>query len=1068
MKKVKLFLTALVMAAATFLASAQPRVSGVVTDRNGEPVAGVSVVVDGTTIGVVTDANGAYTISANPGQTLSFLFYGMKSQKQEVSGSTLNVVMEDDLMLLDEAVVTAMGITRSEKSIGYAATTVKNEDIVANHATNVTTALAGKVAGLQVSSTTTDPGAGTNVIIRGYSSINSSNQPLYVIDNIIVGGMGSLATEDIVSMTVLKGAAATALYGSRAANGVIVITTKQGSRGMEKNFTISYSGGVEARQIANLPIYQNRWGQGWNGRQTYIENGSWGPVMDGSLQPYGPIWNGYQLYHEYSPVENNMRDFFDLGWSHKHNVALDGISDDGKMTYYLSYSNANDNGIIPGDKDTYKRNTIAFRSAYAPLKWFKLSSQVNFATSTTNSISMFQGTSFIDGLNEFPRDVSLVDLKNLPEAFNSPEAYFTPYGITSPYWAIENRFNETNQKQIFGKVQADIMPIDHLTLTYRYGFNYSDYDQKYGEPQIALDDALIYDNKGYAPATLNAAGYIYAYYYRGYETNHDFLANYNNKFVNDRLEINAIAGLNINERLGTAITGQTDDLAVYTGFYNLSNGASKTTISDAQNLRRLIGLYGDVTFGWDDSIFLELTARNDWSSTLPISNNHYFYPGATLSWIFTNYLPKNNVLSFGKLRASYGRTGSDAPIYSTNATYSQASFAGIYGSGIAKFPMNGINAFRRGTSIPATELRPEMTTEFEVGANLRFFEGRIGLDAAYYNRLTNDQIFSISLDPATGYTGMVYNAGDVRNRGIELLFDFVPVQTRDFRWDVSINWAKNWSRVMRLPEEVSDGRLLIDAFSTSATKDRVNFYIEEGKPYGTYWTYTPQRVTDENSEYYGALIVDEYGQAVLSDELEYSGYDANYKWTGGLSTSLTYKNFSLSATLDARYGGKMFSRTKDIMQFTGNGIITSYNDRNPFVIPNSVYAEYDEETGAATYYENTTPIYLLNDDYGVGTSLQDYWGWGGEEGRLFYLVDRTFVKLRNVSLTYNLPKKWIGPFQGVGISAYVNNALTWTPATNYYIDPEHTNQGTDRDGLFGETYVNPSCRIWGVNLNVKF
>lgn len=315
---------------------------------------------------------------------------------------------------------------------------------------------------------------------------------------------------------------------------------------------------------------------------------------------------------------------------------------------------------------------------------------------------------------------------------------------------------------------------------------------------------------------------------------------------------------------------------------------------------------------------------------------------------------------------------------------------------------------------------------------------------------------------------MVYNAGDVRNRGIELLFDFVPVQTRDFRWDVSINWAKNWSRVMRLPEEVSDGRLLIDAFSTSATKDRVNFYIEEGKPYGTYWTYTPQRVTDENSEYYGALIVDEYGQAVLSDELEYSGYDANYKWTGGLSTSLTYKNFSLSATLDARYGGKMFSRTKDIMQFTGNGILTSYNDRNPFVIPNSVYAEYDEETGAATYYENTTPIYLLNDDYGVGTSLQDYWGWGGEEGRLFYLVDRTFVKLRNVSLTYNLPKKWIGPFQGVGISAYVNNALTWTPATNYYIDPEHTNQGTDRDGLFGETYVNPSCRIWGVNLNVKF
>lgn len=1054
MKKVKLFLTALVIAATTFVASAQNQVSGVVTDRNGEPVVGASVVVDGTTIGVITGSNGAYTISAKPGQTLSFLFYGMKPLKQEVTGATMNVVMEDDLMLLDEAVVTAMGITRSEKSIGYAATTVKNEDIATQHATNVTNALAGKVAGLQVSSTTTDPGAGTNVIVRGYSSINSTNQPLYVVDNIIVGGMGSLSSEDIVSMTVLKGAAATALYGSRAANGVIVITTKQGSRGLEKNFTISYSGGVEARQLSTLPIYQNSFGQGWNGNQTWIENGSWGPKLDGSIQPYGPIWNGYQLYHEYTAKPNNIRDFFDIGWSHKHNVALDGVSDDGKMTYYLSFNNANDNGIIPGNKDTYKRNGFAFRGSYAPVKWLRVSSQVNFSTSKTQAVAMDQGAFFIDGLNEMARDVSLVDLKNLPIAFNSPEAYFTPYGITSPYWAIENRDNIVDQKQIFGKVQADIMPLEHVTLTYRYTFNYSDYDQKYGEPQIALDDALIYDDKGYAPSKMNQSGYIYAYYYRGYESNHDVLAQYNNSFIDERFTVSAIAGLNINERYGTGITGQTDDLAVYSGFLNLSNGATKTTLSDSKSLRRLLGVYGDITLGWDDSIFLELTARNDWSSTLPLAHNHYFYPGATLSWIFTNYLPKNNILSFGKVRAAYGKTGSDAGVYYTNPTYAQASYGGIYGTGIAKFPMNGSNAFRRGTSIPATELRPEMTTEFEVGANLRFFEGRIGVDAAYYNRVTTDQIFAIDLDPATGYTSIVYNAGTVRNRGVELLFDFVPVQTRNFRWDVSVNWAKNFSKVLDLPDEVSDGQLLVSSFSTSAEKDRVNFYIEEGKPYGTYWTYTPQRTED------GKLIVDEYGKALLSDNLEYSGYDANYKWTGGLSTSLTYKNISLSASLDARWGGKMFSRTKDLMQFTGNGIVTAYNDRRPFVIPNSVI--YDEASGE--YVENTTPIQLGD------SSLQDnYWGWGADEGRVFYLVDRTFVKLRNVSLTYNLPKKWIGPFQGIGISAYVNNALTWTPASNVYIDPEHTNLGTDSaDALFGETYVNPACRIWGLNLNVKF
>ena len=1053
MKKAKLFLTAVAMVCATLFASAQAqRVSGVVTDRSGEPLAGVSVVVDGTTTGVVTGADGVYSISAKTGQTLSFYYYGMISQKKEVTGSQMNVVMDEDTMLLDEVVVTAMGISRSEKSIGYAATTVKNDEIIGQHATNVTNALAGKVAGMQVSSTNTDPGAGVSVIIRGFSSINSSNQPLYVVDNIIVGGMGSLASEDIESMTVLKGAAATALYGSRAANGVVVITTKQGSRAADKNFTLSYSGGVEARQIASFPMFQNTYGQGWNGTQTFIENGSWGPKLDGSMQPYGPIWNGYQLYHQYSAVEDNVKDFFELGWSQKHNVALDGASEDQKLTYYLSFSNANDNGIIPGDKDTYTRNTVAMRNSFAPTSWMKISSQVNFSTSKTNTISQFQGTSLIDGLYELPRDVSLVDLKGLPTAFNSPEAYMTPYGITSPYWAIENRYNQTNQKQIFGKLQADVKPFEHLTLTYRYSFNYSDYDQKYGEPQIALDDALIYDNKGYAPSTLNADGYVYAYYYRGYETNHDALASYENTFANGRLNVSAVAGLNVNERFGTSLTGQTDGLAVYSGFWNLSNGASKTTISDSQSKRRLIGLYGDITLGWDDTIFLELSARNDWSSTLPVDKNHYFYPGATFSYIFTNHLPKNDFLSFGKIRAAYGKTGSDAGVYNTNPTYAQAAYAGVYGSGIAAFPMNSINAFRRGNSIPNQNLRPEMTTEFEVGANLRFLNGRIGLDAAYYNRLTSDQIFSISIDPATGYTGMVYNAGDVRNSGVELLLDLVPVQTRDFRWDVSINWAKNNSLVVDLPEEVSDGKLLIDAFSTSAANDRVNFYIEKGKPYGTYWTYLPQY-------HDGKLIVDSKGQVLYKDQLEDTGYDANYKWTGGLQTSLTYKNLTLSASLDARYGGKMFSRTKNIMEFTGNSIITEYNDRRPFVIPNSVY--YDEAT--ESYVENTTPIYLSD------SSLQNYFDdSGAAEGRLFYLVDRSFVKLRNVSLSYNLPKKWIGPLQGVSLSAYVNNALTWTAKDNYYVDPELTNQGTDRDGLFGETYVNPACRIWGFNVVVKF
>ena len=1057
MKKAKLFMACLLVVVSTTLFAQGQKVKGVITDQNGEPLAGVSVVVEGTTIGVITGADGSYSISAKDGQVLNFYLYGTKSQKKTVKGQTLNITMEEDVLALDEAVVTALGITRSEKSLGYAATTVKNEEIAAHHATNVTNALAGKVAGLQISATTTDPGASSNVIIRGYSSINGSNQPLYGVDGIVVGGMGNLSSEDIESLTVLKGAAATALYGSRAANGVIVITTKQGKRSADRMFSIEYSGGIESRQVSLLPVFQNDFGQGWNGTQTFIENGSWGPKFDGSQQVYGPIWNGQQLIHEYSAKPTNIKDFFENGVNQKHSISLNGATDDQRATYYLSYSVADDNGIMPGDKDTYTRNSIAYRGSYVATDWLKISNQINFTTSKTNSIGMFQGTSVIDGLYEFPRDISLVDLQNLPAAFNSPEAYLTPYGITSPYWAIENRYRQTNSKNIFGKIQADVKPTKDLTFTYRYSFNYGDYDYKAGEPQIALDDALIWDDMGYAPSNLNEDGFVYAEYYRNYETNHDFLANYNKDFLGGKFNVNAIAGLNVNERFATQLVGETDGLTIYSGFWNLSNGSSKTTISDSQSKRRLVGLFGDVTLSYDETLFLELTARNDWSSTLPIDNNHYFYPGATLSWLFTNYLPKNSALSFGKLRLAYGRTGNDAGAYNTYATFTQASFAGTYASGIVAFPLNGLNAFRRGYSIASPELKPEMTTESEIGLNLQFFNGRFGIDAAYYNRLTSDQIFPISIEPATGYSSMVANAGDVRNSGIELLFDFVPIQTKNLRWDLSVNFAKNNSLVVDLPAELGE-KFEIDRFSTSGTKDVVVLYAEKGKPFGTYWTYVPTYVEDEESPYYGNIIVDGNGFPVLSDDLVDSGYNVNYDWTGGLTSSLTYKNLSISASLDVRKGGKMFSRSKNLMEFTGNGLITTYNDRQPFVIPNSAVAN-----GDGTYSENTVPIYLANSSY------QDYFDdYGAGEGKLFYFIDRSFVKLRNVSVTYNLPKKKIGPFQGISVSAFVNNALVWTAKDNYYIDPESTNEGTDTSGLIGETYVNPSCRIWGLNLNVKF
>ena len=1048
-------------------------VSGVVTsEEDGETVVGASVLVEGTSLGAVTDIDGKFTIANVPSsaKNLRVSFVGMQSQVVPIRRGLMRIVLKPDAEVLDEVVVTAMGISRAEKTLGYSAATVKSDEIVSARTTNIANALSGKVAGVQVNSTSSDPGAVSNIVIRGFSSINGDNQPLYVVDgiplqssmfsgsgkNLPTGGIANVASEDIESMTVLKGAAATALYGSRAANGVILITTKSGKKGDGRNFSISYSGSIQARQVSLLPELQNEFGQGWNGGQTFIENGSWGPALDGSMQVYGPIWNHQQLIHEYSAKKDNLKDFFDLGWSQNHSISLSGVSNDTKMNYYLSYSYANDDGIMPKDNDTYERNTLAFRSSYDAADWLKISSSVNFARSNIDAVGTYQGTSVIDGLYEMARDVSIVDMKDTSVAFYNPEAYYTPYGITNPYWALENNYHHTSSKQIYGKLQLDIKPIKELTLSYRMGFDYTDYDVKIGSPQIDLDDALINEDYGVPPSHMNQSGYVYAAYGRRHELNHDFLANYTNKFLNDKLDISVNAGVNMNERGTTGMTGQTDDLTFFSNFWDLSNGATKTTLSESQSKRRLVGMFGDITVGWDDMIYLNMTARNDWSSTLPIGKNSFFYPGATLSWIFTRLIPENKVLTFGKLRLAYGKTGNDAAPYRTGATYIQGVANGYYASGIATFPMNGVNAFQSSASKGSPTLKPEMTSEFEIGANLQFFNGRLGIDASYYTRTTNDQIFTLPVDPSTGYSSMVTNFGKVRNNGFEIVLNTVPVRTRDFRWDLDFNFAKNDNKVVTLPESLEGGKVSI--YNFSAGNDAVYMYAEEGKAMGQFYTYLPKYTAD------GQPIVDANGQPILGTKVEDTGKNMNNDWTGGVNTALTYKDFTLSAALDVRSGGYMFSRTKNLMQFTGNGTVTLYNGRRPFIIPNSVV-----DRGDGTYVENTTPIYPHNSSYQNYFNNYGY-GSGGEA----YLVDRSYVKLRNISLTWNVPKRWVRSMSlnNIALTVFCNNVFTWTASDNYFIDPEATTVSQagygDLATQFGELYANPSCRIFGCNLSIKF
>lgn len=1060
----------------TLAAQAKNIKGKVVSAADKEPLVGATVQAVGSSQGTATDLNGEFSVTVADNVKQLMVSYVGYNSKLVAATSEVNVELTESGNSLDEVVVTAMGITRKQKSLGYAAQQIKADEIVSAHTGDAMNALSGKVAGLQVQNTSSDPGSANSVVIRGFSSINGNNQPLYVVDGVplqsttltsdddqlggghalAAGGISNIAPQDIESMTVLKGAAATALYGSRAANGVIVITTKSGKHGENKNFTVEYNGSVQSRQVSYLPEMQNKWGQGWDGKQTFIENGSWGPAFDGSTQVYGPVWNHQQLIHKYEAVKNNVREFFQTGFTQNHSVAFSGASVDQQVNYYLSYNYMGDDGIIPTKADSYTRNTLDFRGGFKATDWLNITSSISYAKSKTDMVASYQGTSVIDGVLELPRDISLLDKRDLSSPFNTPEAYFTPYGITYPYWALANNYNHLDSKQMRGKVQADVNPIKDLTMTYRFGFDYIDLDQKVGIPQIALDDALINNDYGYAPSSMNQDGYVNNMYRRSYELNHDFLADYSRNFIDDKLSLAAIAGVNINERYATAMVGQADKLTFETGFWDLSNGSSWTSLSESQSKRRQVAAFADLTLGWDDMLYLNVTGRNEWSSTLPISANSYFYPGATLSWIFTKLLPKNDVFTFGKARIAYGKTGNDASPYLTSPRFVQGYANGLYVGSIISFPFNSVNAFQSAATAGSNSLKPEMTTEFEAGLNLQFFNGRLGVDATFYNRNTKDQIFTLPVDPSTGYSYVVTNFGNVRNRGFELLVNTTPVQTRNFRWDLGFNFAVNRNKVVSMPESLEGGKVTI--YNFSAGNDAVYMYAEEGRPMGTYYTYLPQFYTDAAGVKHP--VVDSAGMPVLSSEVKDTGKTMNHKWTGGVTTSFSAYGVTLAAALDVRYGGSMFSRTKNLMQFTGNGIVTSYNDRRPFIIPNSVVENTD-----GTFSENTTPIYVSDDSYQM--FFNDYgWGHGGEA----YLVDRSFVKLRSLSLTWDLPKNWVraAKLSNVAISAFGNNLFTWTARDNYYVDPESTTTGTDLEGNFGELYTNPSCRVFGVSLNIKY
>ena len=1038
-------------------ALAQTKVTGtVLSQEDGQPIIGAAVKVDGTSIGMLTDVNGKFSLTLPEGKkSLTVSYLGFES-KTVTAKNGMRVFLKTDATALEEVVVTAMGIKRSAKALGYSATSLDGEEIAEVRTNDIMSGLAGKVAGVQISTTSSDPGASNSVIIRGVSSLNGSNQPLYVIDGVPMtnssvyssdglnngydfgNGANAVNPDDVENMTILKGAAATALYGSRAANGVILITTKSGKK--QAGVGVEYNGGIQWESVLRLPQSQNDFGMGWYGNKTDDENGSWGPKFDGSMLRYGSIYDYSQKMKSYVAIKDNMKDFFDTGMRYNNSVSFSNATD--ATTYYVSLSQIHDDGIIPTSADSYTKYTFSANGSQK-VKNVTISTALNYAYQKNSFVSTGQGgSSMYNAIMQTPRDISIAEMKDLSDPFNTPGYYYTPYGITNPYWILNNYENKQESERFYGKLQLDYEFLKYFKATYRFGLDTQTRHHNQGEPNL---ESMFKDTYNADASTIaGATGAVTQQTTRQREINQDFFVTFDMP-VSD-FNINAVAGFNGNERSSSYLYGHVENLTIPT-FFDLSNSSERPEVAQYSQKRRLYGIYGQAELAWKNMAYLTLTARNDWSSTLPKENRSFFYPGVTASFLFSELLKDDlkKIINFGKVRAAWGKTGNDANVYMTQSVYAQAaSSSSGWASSAFPFSKTGTNAYTAGNTLGSLNLSPEMTTEFELGLNMGFLQNRIVVDFSYYDRKSDKQIFSLNMDPASGYTAMNTNLGKIGNKGIEALITLVPVRTNDFEWAITWNYTKNKNKVISLPEELG-GEVNIYGFSGGT-----GLYAIEGEEMGIFKCYR----TKTDGE--GHIVVNSKGIPLQTDDIEKVG-SMNYKYQMGIGNTFRYKGVSLSIDFDIRKGGLLFSRTADISYFTGNAIQTAYNDRNPFIVPNSVVSD-----GNGGYVENTTPL--------DPTQIYNFWNNGGFLSDESFLVDKSYVKLRSVVLSWELPKKWLSgtPLQGVKVSFFGNNLFLWTPSSNTFIDPELTSFGNDLSGNFGEYSANPSSRKFGFNVNVKF
>lgn len=972
--------------------------------------------------------------------------------------------------------MTANSISRDKRSLGYSAPTLNNTELTSGGSPSAISSLAGKVAGVNVTSTSNTPGSSARVVLRGGSSISGSNQALIVVDGVpidnssVIGGASvlssvdfgnrgnDLAADDIESVTVLKGPAAAALYGSRASNGALIITTKKGSK---EKATITFTTSNTFSNVVKLPDLQNEYGQGYydvvapDGKSaTFVtdlkENGSWGAPFTGVVQGWGQQIDGVRLTKPYSALPNNVRDFFDTGFATDNSVSISG---GGKSTtFYLGINALSSDGVFPTNKDKYNKYGVRFNGTADLADKLTAGISFNYNRIDANQVGGGQGAaSVFNNVLQTARDIDLPalrDLNNKYYGYGYTDAAGIPhpnsygyYGTytQNPYWVLENFANYDDVSRVTGNFNLNYKPLKWLDIQERVGIDtYSDrrrtISPKYSF--VDIDQTAEYAGNN----TRTNVGAYQIDQYNVTELVHDFMVTAKHQF-NEDFEGSLMVGNNIRQRGTNTLSSATNTSGglVVPGWYNLSNSNGPINIiADNLSKRRLIGLYADLNLSYKNFLFLEATARNDWSSTLPKSNNSFFYPSVSGSFVFTELLkdsPVSSVLNYGKLRSSWAQVGNDTDPYQLLSTYGKTTINGSFGSTV--FPFGNVAALTPGSTLGNVNLKPEITTAFEIGADLGFLNNRITIDASYYKSNSKNQILAIPIPNSTGYGFSVVNAGEVQNKGVELSLRGTVLKSADFEWGLYGSFTKNNNKVVSLMPGID--QFVVGGFSGMSIVAAV------GKPYGEFYGVTTLK--DDQ----GRTVVDKTtGMPLSTSKAEYLG-NYNPKYQASWGTSIRYKQLSLNVLFDTKQGGKFYSRTRSTLAFVGASAETGGN-RFGEIWPNSVYQD-----ASGAFVPNTT----------VGYVKQDYYGGSLPAG--FGIVDGSFVKLRSASLSYAFNKAQLKrlPFSSIAVGLYGNNLFMWTASENQFADPEINSAGAGNTQGFDFT-AQPSVRNYGINLKVTF